>query len=722
MHTQLVEGVSVPIVRSCADVQKEENPQHIVEKSERAATQNSVHATLEIDGNEEIHRRGLLLYHLGLPLRAVAGQQNKENRSADESVRYWSELAAGGEFQSLVKVFSSLQKSGTLRKMRFDLTVAGVVHESVLEQYLPSELWLEQDWIDLAVELMFNLVHERCKGLMLHWQFFPGTAAGLLHSSPVVQTDTLRFFAGLNTTWESAVAASVKNTTVYRLLEHSFLNTPAARVFMGELRKVDFMSVPPELKESLRVAFSLGQSKIQEDSFRLLRQQSELQGWRRDMSLPRKWMVPIQQELASTTYKYNEVKCSAVARTHPDVSTAALPTEVFHPLAEKSSIDMKSIVGPNATSRPTWPTFNAASLLQQRTDLVALEECRQTGQWQSLETAWLSLLCPQGVLFRRKTEKQHYFSLGSHGVNACVGWPAVSVKGPAGWMYYPRLVDVSAASLRYFVISNPDDFLVQPLTWRGPLWLEQQRAQKAKESNTTAAAPQTLLAGMENGLELDLMAYATLNGLFKLPASVVQKLAAYYGMPGKSGDGLYEHLCNFVSRFLPNSDDESKLRILQRRLAMNDDKSGVAIDSEVWSEVVDAADAAQFEQTEQESARKVDAERLYTKEVNKLRHQIKRQYLKKAAGKAKAKSKRKYTDDDDLTQDEAKQFFPPTIAMGKDLKNRRWWARDEPFSISRSFSKYTSMTALALCVDASWVWFGEANPHDWSIALVQQLD
>ena len=93
---------------------------------------------------------------------------------------------------------------------------------------------------------------------------------------------------------------------------------------------------------------------------------------------------------------------------------------------------------------------------------------------------------------------------------------------------------------------------------------------------------------------------------------------------------------------------------------------------------------------------------------------------RKVPGAAKAKAKSgaasklpSYSIHDLLPEAAAKQYMPQGMGFGKDLRNSRWWYREEPFSISRSFVKYGEVIAFALDCEASYTWLDQENPHKW---------
>eukprot|EP00971_Amphidinium_carterae_P096742 1915050-Amphidinium_carterae.1 len=192
---------------------------------------------------------------------------------------------------------------------------------------------------------------------MQHWRGFPGRAAQMLSAEPEHAVAGLSYFKQVAELWEVAVASSRTNTTLRSICIASPLNTPCGRDLLAEVRESSSTCVSASLRLKLRTLFSFGQSKIQEDTFRLQRQTMERSGSsKQSLSTVRKWMIPVAHEVASKQYNYEEVSYKSTASTAPNINGRCLPKKFFHPLETAGSMPFKSIMS-KEKGKASWPSY-----------------------------------------------------------------------------------------------------------------------------------------------------------------------------------------------------------------------------------------------------------------------------------------------------------------------------------------------------------------------------
>ena len=695
---------------------------------ERKMTQTAVHTALSIDLNETYDRKGSILFCIGSPTRQAQGLQAQENRGFEKALGYWCRMACGGGFDTLVATFKVMADASKLHEMGFSTSRHQLGHKSTwTQELLQHEVSLERDWLQLVVKLAFVLVHHRCKSLLFHWHGFPGRAAQLLSEDTGQRQAGLDYFKATASVWQAAASRTDKD--VAKLCMRSSFNTPCAQHFLSCLSFHRFSLVPDEVRHCLQSTFGIGQSKMQEDAFRATRMAATRFQDNRKLSATRRWIIPVQQKVASKLYDYTEVDYKDIDRCDPAVSKKALPARFFKPLQKETKLDLKPLVG--HTQKVPWTSFNAQSMSMQYSDIEALRQAHLTGSWSSLGNTWLSLACPAGQLIR-KCGGQWFWSLGCMGMSALIAWPALEHKGPKGkFTYSIKLDGVSYEDLVWFPITDLADYESVHIQWAGPL--QQEVAAEAKPREWPAAASRVVAEGL--GKPVALVRVAASNAFFDLGPVWLRMLASHYLIEVPTGLDLCGLLTKLVKHFLGNISDKELLRILGRRVKVPDEES-IQVDDEVLEQAVEASDMQTFEDAERSEKYNTAAMKEFTKSYKALHKKVRTSQAPKGTGSAasssagskkasKAQTLRTlpvFDKFDALSQEDAALFMPPLIGFGKDVRNQRWWARDEPFSISRSFAKYGETVAFALVCSEAHSWHGIECTHEWVTRLAAAAD
>eukprot|EP00971_Amphidinium_carterae_P227168 4506047-Amphidinium_carterae.1 len=239
------------------------------------------------------------------------------------------------------------------------------------------------------------------------------------------------------------------------------------------------------------------------------------------MSNTRKWALTVQRDVQST-FKYAAVDFKDVSRTSPGVNNKPLASSTFEAESSGCSVSLKQLVGDKLGEKPAWPTCNAQSLVCQASDWCAISSCLANPSL--LSHAWQSLLVQPGLLVRSCKEKSYCFSLGPVGMHGVALWPATSAKIGGVVMTFPDL-NIDGNDLRLVTVFDAMDWLVQPVLWKGPLQLE-----KWRNTRSASQAALTLVCAESKGSERTLFEHAVTESWYRLPLSVLKKVASHFGV------------------------------------------------------------------------------------------------------------------------------------------------------------------------------------------------
>ena len=439
---------------------------------------------------------------------------------------------------------------------------------------------------------------------------------------------------------------------------------------------------------------------------------------KKDMAQVRKWIIPLQRHVTDQLHFFENVDFTSVDRAEVGVGKKALPQSCYYPLKRKVALQVNDLVGKKANDRPSWPSFNYKSSLTQQSDWSAIVFLAQSGDWAKLELCWFSLLAPAGTLIKFQGSDQWWFSVGVVGMRSVLCWPAVKGKSAAGELFYPSLT-ISRKDLQLRPILDPHAVTVQPVEWRGPLFLEQNR--KARAQSPQAAA--TLTAALAIDSEEPLIVHACKKAFWKLPVSLVSKVARHFHVEHEAHADLFSLLTSLVRHFIPEATESCRHQILQLRVPCADHEEVTAVSQDVLHECLDEEDLEEVMTTESEQKKNKDSLSNYAKQLRRLRTSLS---VPIAEGQAVKKGKKvklpAFSEFSKISQEEALVCMPPAMSIVKDMRNGRWYCRDVSFSCSRSFRKYTEAVALALVIEAAWAWRGLDQPHGWATKLAKSVE
>eukprot|EP00971_Amphidinium_carterae_P325730 6456145-Amphidinium_carterae.1 len=271
-----------------------------------------------------------------------------------------------------------------------------------------------------------------------------------------------------------------------------------------------------------------------------------------------------------------------------------------------------------------------------------------------------------------------------------------------GLLLYPDL-QVGVENLEMKMVTDLDEWEALPYEWRGPLWCEQKRAESS--SKEPSSGTKTLAVAVATSDPIPLLAMAVHRCFWKLPMSFLKRLCAHLGVSHPGGT-LYEVLETLI-KHTKGSDmaEQELLNIMHLRVPPTEAED--AIDIQVWQECVPDEDVEDYTTADKEESAEKDGTKSFVSSVGKLRASVK---MKEASKPVKKRKVKDFSEYGALTEAEARLYAPDGVGVGKDRRNGRWWCRDTPFSISRSFVKYGEKGSLALCLVAAWKWVGRPCP------------
>ena len=224
----------------------------------------------------------------------------------------------------------------------------------------------------------------------------------------------------------------------------------------------------------------------------------------------------------------------------------ALSGTTFEAQFKRSTVPLQPLIGETKGEKAQWPTFSARSVLCQASDFAAIKATLDSPGL--LKNAWQSQLLPPGILFKKKGGPW-LWSMGPMGLNACVGWPSRSAKCREGVLFFPDL-KVSSDDLVLECVLDAEQYVVQPLAWRGPLWLEQQRS--SKHASVGAPVASTLIAAVSIDTDMPLMKYAAMHAWFDLPLSFLRKVASHWSIQVPDGVDMFHMQKLLMKHFVPD--------------------------------------------------------------------------------------------------------------------------------------------------------------------------
>lgn len=361
-----------------------------------------------------------------------------------------------------------------------------------------------------------------------------------------------------------------------------------------------------------------------------------------------------------------------------------LPSRWFKPKARSTSLKMNDLVGTNPT--PTWPSWNAQSQKVQWCDASVMRHCLKDGSLNKLANHWLCVLCPAGVIFKRKAEAQWRMSLSFMGYTGVltIGVESFVINGKQ--CFSPKL-PVGPQSLEWVAVFDLDDFEGFRVAWRGPAY---------KEYHGWPNDAPGLVCESLDGAPVDLGTLGALSCFYSLRQAVLNRLAKHYRVEVPSGASLFVLLKALIAHFIPDISDERLLEIMSVRVKL-DDEAVVSWFDVGCAEVIGEEDYEEIEKDATAEQAKTQAllplresfvalhKTVQAKRAAVAMHPPKRRRKKESSSSTAAASsssgRRNYPmaplADEMLPKEEARKWLPDMgFRLHKDERNGRWLLYD----------------------------------------------
>lgn len=245
-----------------------------------------------------------------------------------------------------------------------------------------------------------------------------------------------------------------------------------------------FESVSEELRACLLNVFcNIGQTKIIEDGFRLLRAEEIKAQWKKLMAQARGWLHLIRSDLLTAVHRFQEIDYRD--QTAPTGSERKQMTMngLYHPRQAACKLPLGLVATPQQT--PCWPSFSPVSVLALLGDLALMLHCSDVGDWLSAKFTWLSALCWDGVLVKHDSWDHWCLCIGSVG-HATLGWPMeLVVEG--GVRFFKSVADVRPTDIVWLILTCLDGWQEQPVQWLSPWCQSLVKGKKSKVASDIRA-------------------------------------------------------------------------------------------------------------------------------------------------------------------------------------------------------------------------------------------
>jgi hypothetical protein len=515
-------------------------------------------------------------------------------------------------------------------------------------------------------------------------------------------------------------AKTRKEPFVKRMVARSFMRLTCATQFFAACVAVGFQSVTEHMRDITKSIFMIGQTKLVEDAWQRMKVVERRDNDNTRMSSVKKWLVPVQTQVASSVHQYPEV----AAADMPTMSGEAtrLPGGLFKPLRRKTTVDMKGIV---SSAKPSWQTFSPQSSLIQHSDMAAMLHYRSTGEWQKASLAWLSLCMKPGFVVR-KPGQPWVLSLGNVRGVGTLAWPLDEVSDTTRTFFVPQ----AGGSLHWLIVDDVFGWECQRTAWRSPLHMAASTTSKPSVAEQGFSVRQALAESI--GEPMKLIEACAWDCFFDLSVTSLRQLAKHLSIDLPAGATLFNILRLMINGCIEVSEEELCRIFSKRRMAMEkwDYISILKLDGVM--EVFDSHDQKEFEKEIQVAEQEMSLGEEFHDEVKKLTRAVRE---KVRGGEAKQK-KRKTSKSgaassssgqrscpappqgDDLSLNDAGSLMPADCGLSKDLPNGRWLAKSKwGYSCSKSWNMYGSTKAFSMVCVAAWGWVDGECPHDWVVAL-----
>ena len=405
--------------------------------------------------------RGLSL--LSRVVREWHTEQNKANRSCEESVSWMVQMASGGGTASCAGTLQLLQSSGFLEDLGMPTTAfpAGVssVHA---EHPLVVE---ERELVGKLADYALCLCMRRLRSLSWHTDTYPGMFALLLSQDQAGVDHALKTMREDWDCWQ--VLRQQKGPFWKKLQQRSPFCTVHTEQIFRMLRESNWQVTPSIVQTVQRQFAAVTQTKIVEDSVRVGRVAETNKGMSKQVGPAEVWSQLCFAELADKVHRFRQPAWKA--EVVPDGLSTTSVSGFYKPVPKEAWKELRGVASNRRT--PTWYSPSPIASAAPAEDLALLRHCKQSDAWTAAKNSWSSSLVnvPRLCLRHRgQIGSPWFYSLGSVGGSAVAGWPMESLSVESQTFLTPKCT----GGKFWLYLLDPSEWEAMPISWCGPLELK----------------------------------------------------------------------------------------------------------------------------------------------------------------------------------------------------------------------------------------------------------
>ena len=508
---------------------------------------NGMYVAGHILGKPGLQDACRMIWMVGQPLFSKHSQNARSVRGVAGLRTYYLEAACGSVLPVCHECARVTQDLDLLDVCGFDTShmAAAPTGDSPVDAQDPM---LAED-NERARKLMFlvlNHLRFRVNSMCYHTDDLPGLLGLMLSDDDDLHT---RFFDFVVDSFAAFLVAQNQGGSIFlrNVVRQSMFST----TFVRELAEI--ATAPSCLSQKQRKrklilmaedAFGLlGQTKIVEDLFKVIRDRETRDSATKTMKLQRQMHVAF----ASSIIAEHGFEEAVVSDTAGGIAAAPLPKDLFYSDDVVPSVDAESLVGPK-----TWPSLKPLHYPILAAHHRLLIHVDQHGLWKDAASCWQSQFLPLGSVFKRSKDKQWSVSLGCVGFAAVRAWPLdhSTVEGHDVF----SLSKSEPSSLMWEFCLDPTDLAVIDTEVISP---------RHSRVLPPGLGVETGVCFLRTGDEHFLFQHAGLHGFWRLPKFVIEKIAALYGVPRKLPE--WQMVQQLLIKLFPLASEEDIVVMLSKR-------------------------------------------------------------------------------------------------------------------------------------------------------------
>lgn len=298
---------------------------------------------------------------------------------------------------------------------------------------------------------VMKLVKFRALSMMHHTTGYLARLAGLLHEDRDIQQ---RFEKTLYEDLDDFDTLSRRpEREATKLTKRSIMQIPLMKLCMA-MRERYADSFPHALREYIGLIFQgWGQTKINEDANRTVRQVETRGQNSKKVQRVRRWAAPRQEKMIDQWGRAEVTPNSELP------CPSSIPDGFFN-VTQKIANEQPSLQSITKTTA-SWPTFGYGTIHNQAADLAVSRVMRAQNAWGYLADLWQVSLLPENQVVRKKGSGDLFFVLHVQEGSAAILWKMLD-KGRS--FEFMKMGD-----FEWFVIWDFDDYEVLPVSVASPV-------------------------------------------------------------------------------------------------------------------------------------------------------------------------------------------------------------------------------------------------------------